>query len=45
MLAFGQCMVEGIKRVSFVCKTGNILEFAKVGPVEWKLGWAGRVIV
>ena|SRR6218665_2336323 len=34
-----------IKRVIFVCKTGDFWDFAKVGPVEWKLGWAGRVVV
>ena len=34
-----------IKGVIFVCKTGDILDFAKVGPVEWKLGWTGRVVV
>jgi len=34
-----------IKRVIFVWKTGNFLDFAKVGPVEWKLGWTGRVVV
>ena len=31
--------------VIFVWKTGDFLDFAKVGPVEWKLGWAGRVVV
>jgi len=35
--------VEMIKGVIFVCKTGDFLDFAKVGPVRWKLGWAGRV--
>jgi len=48
MLAFGQCpvgcRVEVIKRVIFVWKTGDFLDFAKVGSVEWKLGWAGRVV-
>ena len=34
--------VEVIKRVIFVCRTGDFLDFAKVGPVEWKLGWAVR---
>jgi len=33
-----------IKRVIFVCKTGDFFDFAKVGPVEWKLGLAGRVV-
>jgi len=37
--------VEVIKRVIFVWKTGDFLDFAKAGPVEWKLGWAGRVVV
>ena len=51
MLAFGQCPVgwqDGSdKRVIFVWKTGDFLDFAKVGPVglEWKLGRAGRVEV
>ena len=27
-----------------MCKTGDFLDFSKVGPVEWKLGWAGRVV-
>src|SRR6218665_1287902 len=37
--------VEVIIRVIFVCKTGDFLYFAKVGPVEWKLDWAGRLVV
>jgi len=35
---------EVIKRVIFVCKTDDFWGFAKVGPEEWKLGWAGRVV-
>jgi len=37
--------VEVIKRVIFVWKTCDFIDFAKVGPVEWKLGWAGGVKV
>jgi len=29
--------VEVIKRVIFVWKKGDFLDFAKVGPVEWRL--------
>ena len=37
--------VQVINGVIFMCKTGDFLYFAKVGPVQWKLGWAGRVVV
>jgi len=37
--------VEVIKRAVFVWKTGHFPDFAKVRPIEWKLGWAGRVVV
>ena len=33
------------KRVIFEWKTCDLIDLAKVGPLEWKLGWAGRVEV
>ena len=47
MLAFWQCRwagrIEVIKRVIFGWKTGEFLDFAKVGPVECKLGWGPSI--
>jgi len=37
--------VEVIKKVIFVWKTGDFVNFGKVGQVECKLGKAGRVVV